>query len=414
MGVTTSKPSRVDSIPPAAARSLLLAGQGLLADPARPATPARVLSLIRDLGFVQLDSINVVERAHHHILWSRLHDYRPATLDTLQRKGHVFEHWTHDASILPSDLFPHWRSRFGHVAWGSWLRGKMGDQHETLAAAVLDRIRSEGPLMARDFEHPGRKSGPWWDWKPAKAALEYHWRTGTLAIPRRVNFQKVYDLTERVLPRVHALPAPTREQHVEWACAGALDRLGAATVKEIAGYWGTVTVAEAKAWCASATTEGRACRANLEDVTGQPPRPGIASPHWKRRAARAANPETGPADTMRLLSPFDPILRDRARCLRLFGFDYRFEAFVPEPKRRYGYYVLPVLHADRLVARVNPKFDRDASTLHIKGVWWEPHIKPTRAMRAELEQAVGRYANLLGATTIKTPLRDEPPARAGG
>jgi len=395
-------------IPPQAARRLLLAGQGLLADPARPATPARVLSQIRDLGFVQLDSINVVERAHHHILWSRLHNYRPATLDDLQRRGDVFEHWTHDASILPSEVFPHWRSRFAHVAWGSWLRTKMGDGHEAVATAVLERVRQQGPLMARDFEHPGRKSGPWWDWKPAKAALEYHWRTGTLAIPRRVNFQKVYDLTERVLPRVHGLPVPTRAEHVEWACRGALERLGAATPKEIAGYWGTVTLAETVAWCKAAVGEGRAAEVGLAaieragvGVGDVATRPGVALPDWRKRLARAPEPPS----EMRLLSPFDPILRDRARCLRLFGFDYRFEAFVPEPKRKYGYYVLPVLHGDRLVARLDPKFDRESGTLRVRGVWWEPTIKPTRAMRVGLDAAVVKYAQLLGAERVEMGAR---------
>lgn len=387
-----------DSIPASAARRLLLAGQGLLADPTRPATPARVLAEIRSLGYVQLDSINVVERAHHHILWSRLHEYRPATLDSLQRRGQVFEHWTHDASILPSDCFPHWRQRFGHIAWGSWLRGKMGKDHEALAAAVLERVRVEGPLMARDFEHPGRRSGPWWDWKPAKAALEYHWRTGTLAIPRRVNFQKVYDLTERVLPKVHGLPAPTRAEHVDWACAGALSRLGAATPKEIAGFWGTVPLAEAAAWCRAAVADGRAVAARLEPASdAAPARPGVALPDWARRAARAPEPPAG----MRLLSPFDPVVRDRARALRVFGFDYRFEAFVPEAKRKHGYYVLPVLEGERLVARLDPKHDRETGTLHIRGLWWERGVRPTKARRAALEGAVGRYGSLLGASRVE-------------
>ena len=403
------------TIPAVAARRLFMAGQRLLKDPARPATPTRVLGEIRALGFVQLDSINVVERAHHHILWTRLHAYEPRTLDTLQRRGQVFEHWTHDASVLPEEAFPHWRCRFGHVAWGSWLRERMGQDHERVAADVLARVRDEGPLMARDFERAGEKSGPnagkWWDWKPAKAALEYWWRTGELAVARRVNFQKVYDLTERVLPRVHAVPAPAREQHIDWACAAALDRLGAATPSELAKFWGTVTIAEATAWCKTAAAEGRAERVRLESVADNAarpsaatdngslaaPKPGVAIVGWQRRAKRLPD---APGD-MRLLSPFDPLVRDRARCLRLFGFDYRFEAFTPEPKRRYGYYVLPVLEADRLVARVDPKMDRDAGTLRVRAVWWEPGQKLTMARRAALERAVERYAALNGADRIE-------------
>lgn len=371
-------------------------GQGLLSDPARPATPARVLAEIRALGYVQLDSINIVERAHHHILWTRLHEYRPATLDRLQRRGQVFEHWTHDASVLPSELFPFWRARFGHVAWGAWLRRKMGDDAESLAAAVLGRVRKEGPLMARDFEHPGRRSGPWWDWKPAKAALEYWWRRGELAIPRRENFQKVYDLTERVLPRVHHLPAPGREELVEWACLGALERLGAATEREIAGFWGSVTIAEARAWCRRAVADGRATAVALEHAGDAPARQGVALPDWKELASRLDDPPLG----MRLLSPFDPLIRDRARCERLFGFAYRFEAFVPAPRRRHGYYVLPVLEGERIVARVDPRLDRDTSTLHARLVGWEAGVRPTRARLAALDAALERYAGLLGAAEV--------------
>lgn len=384
------------SIPAPTARALLMAGQGLLADPDRSATPPEVLDEVRALGFVQVDSINIVERAHHHILWARRHAYRPGVLDALQRAGQVFEHWTHDSSILPTEVFPHWRARFAHVAWGEWLRRKMGRNHREVARTVLDRIRAEGPLMARDFEHPGRTSGAWWDWKPAKAALEFWWRTGELAVPRRINFQKVYDLTERVLPEVHALPAPSRDEHVDWACRGALDRLGAATPREIAGFWGTVTLQEARSWCRDAVARGAAVAARLEHDAGDgPARPGVAIADWQQRAA-SLPPAPEP---MRLLSPFDPLIRDRARALRLFNFDYRFEAFTPGAKRRYGYYVLPVLTGDRLVARINPRMDSDAGVLHVEGVWWE--AKPSRADRAMLRDAIERYARLMDARGVR-------------
>jgi len=378
-----------------AARRFLIERAELAGRPSRASDRAGLYGTVERLGFVQLDSINIVERAHHHILWSRLHAYRPAMLDGLQRKGRIFEHWTHDASVLPAEVFPHWRTRFGHVAWGSWLKGKMGKDHAVIAAAVLARIRAEGPLMARDFEHAGRKSGPWWDWKPAKAALEYWWRTGELAVPRRINFQKVYDLTERVLPEVHGLAAPAREAHVEWACAGALERLGAATPKEISGFWGTVTLAEARAWSGRAVADGRAVAAGLQSHGGEGTRPGIAVADWRERAASLPDPPAG----MRLLSPFDPLIRDRARCLRLFGFDYRFEAFVPEAKRKHGYYVLPVLEGERLVARVDPKLDRETGTLRIRGVWWEG--KPTRRGRKALGAAVERYGALMDAERVE-------------
>lgn len=389
----------VQTIPLATARRLFLEGHGLLADTARAATPGRVFGEVERLGFVQLDSISVVERAHHHILWTRLHNYRPPVLDRLQRAGKVFEHWTHDASIIPSQWFPHWRHRFARVSWGGWLRSRMGADHEQILASVIGRIRDEGPLMARDFEHPTQRGGPWWNWKPAKAALEYWWRTGELAIPRRDSFQKVYDLTERVLPHVHSLPRPELDEHVDWACRSALDRLAVATARELACFWGLITTAQAAAWCKQSLGAGELVRVAIDYPEGvRPPSgPCFARPGWQRQAAKG----TAAPGAIRLLSPFDPIIRDRARCLRLFGFDYRFEAFVPAPKRKYGYYVLPILRGDAIIGRLDPRLDRDGDTLHIRAVWWEQGTRPTRALRGELDDALHRYAAFAGASKVE-------------
>jgi uncharacterized protein YcaQ len=389
----------IESIPLAAARRLFLHGQGLRSDPEAPATVASVFGQIQRLGFVQLDSINIVERAHHHILWTRLHQYRPPLLDRLQQNGRVFEHWTHDASIIPSEWFPHWRHRFQRVTWEAWIRRRMGAGHRELLAAVLDRIRREGPLLARDFEQHGHRSGAWWDWKPAKAALEYWWRTGELAIPRRMSFQKMYDLTERVLPRVHGLPTPATDEHVDWACRTAIQRLGVATPRELAAFWGAIGAPQAAAWCKAAAARGELVPAEVKAKPGshRAPAPAFARADWRDRAAEAADAPPG----MRLLSPFDPLIRDRARCLRLFGFDYRFEAFVPEAKRKHGYYVLPILQGERLVGRLDPKLDREAGVLRVRRVWWEPGVKPTAGRRRELAAALDRYAAFVGARSVE-------------
>lgn len=385
-------------------RRLLLHWLGLLDDPARAAGDAAVMDAVERLGFVQLDSINVVERAHHHVLWARLHGYRPAMLVGLQREGRVFEHWTHDASVIPAGLFPHWRHRFTRVeswSWSQWLHQKLGKQRDRVLADVLDRVRRQGPLMSRDFEHDGHKSGPWWDWKPAKAALEYWWRAGELAIVRRVNFHKVYDLTERVLPSVHALPMPTLEEHVDWACRTALERLNVATAREIAGFWGAITAVQAAGWLHAAVKRGEVVGVKVQG--GDPghgrARETFAWADWKRRADNASE-ELENARRMRLLSPFDPLVRDRSRCLRMFDFDYRFEAFVPEAKRKYGYYVLPILEGERLVGRLDPKLDRDAGVLRVRKVWWEPGVKPTRARLRALDGALARYAEFTGAGSV--------------
>lgn len=386
-------PKAVESIPVEAARALLVRGAGLCDDPRQPATPASILNLIRNLGFVQLDSINAVERAHHHILWTRRHAYQPAILDRLQRTGKVFEHWTHDASIIPTECFPHWRHRFASVDdwdWSNWLQGRLGKDRETVLRSVIERIRAEGPLMARDFEHAEQKSGAWWDWKPGKAALEFWWRAGELAIPRRENFHKVYDLTERVLPHVHPLPAPDRAAHIDWACTEAIKRLGVASLKEIAAFYASISVAEARQWSVGAVASGVVVPVAAIGLDGTR-KPSLALPNWKRLASAAKSP-----DGMRILNPFDPITRDRARCLRLFGFDYRFEAFTPAAKRKYGYYVLPILESKdgiaRIVGRLDPELIRDRGHLRVRKLWWEPGIKPTRERRRALEDAVAAYA----------------------
>lgn len=375
------------------ARTLFLAGHGLLRDPTRRARsqPRHALDTIRELGFVQVDSINVVERAHHHILWSRDHAYHPSHLDALQRDLSVFEHWTHDASVIPIEHFPHWRHRFDRVAWSAWFNGQLGRDRDALLASVKREIEARGPLMARHFEPPpGTKSGGWWAWKPAKAALEYLWRRGELTIVRRDGFQKVYDLTTRAIPEISARPASDAVEHAAWACITAINRLGAATPTEIAKFWNAISIADARRWCEQAVEAGTLEQVVLESDRGA--KPGVARHDWRTVLAKAPDPPT----EARLLSPFDPIIRDRARALRLFDFDYRFEAFVPEPARKYGYYVLPVLAGDRIIGRVDAAADRSASRLIVKGVWWEPGTTAKAGWKL-LGPALDLYASFVGA-----------------
>lgn len=364
--------------------------------------------MINRLGFVQLDSINVVERAHHHILFARLDGYAARHLEELQSTGRVFEHWTHDASIIPTAFFPMWKHRFDKVAWGTWLQRQMGRNYKQTLEAVRSRIEHEGPLLARHFEAPDRKSGPWWDWKPAKAALEYWWRTGELAIPRREQFQKVYDLTHRVLPKQIMRQEHSTVEYVDWSCRSALERLGIATPRELSQFWGGITPAVASAWCVDAERRGEIVPVHVEGTAATASRTSVAFADWAQRAA-AAREGSDAHEQVRLLSPFDPLIRDRARCLRLFGFDYRFEAFVPEPKRRYGYYVLPVLWSRQrestLVARVNPSMDRREGVLHIKGIWWESSVRPTRRLKKSLEEATMQYAQWMGASSVRWTIR---------
>ena len=396
--------SSLPIVPAATARRLFLGAQGLLDDPRRRPTADALYEIIERLGFVQIDSINVVERAHHLTLAARMQSYQPKLLERLlERDRRLFEHWTHDASAIPTRWYPYWHTRFERyrrkVLEHPWWKERVGDRPGELTAEVLDRVRREGPVMTRDFEdqRPPETDKTWWGWKPEKAALEYLWRTGELMVARRINFHKVYDLTERVLPEAHAAPRPGPEEHMGWAGRTALERLGIASADEIAGFWRAVSLEEAKAWCERAAAAGEIVPLLVDCGDGSAPRRSWALPDWEERVA--ALPAAPPR--IRLLSPFDPILRDRKRTLRLFGFDYRFEAFVPAPQRRWGYYVLPILEGERLVGRLDPKLRRDEGVLEIRQVWWEPGVRASKGRQAALEAAVERLARLTGAATFQ-------------
>lgn len=385
------------------ARRLFLGAQGLLADPARKATCTTLAKLIEQMGFVQLDSINYVERAHHLTLGSRLDAYRHDHFThLLETRRHLFEHWTHDASVIPTAWFAHWKPRFAQYEkrfrQSKWFGQRLGDAPDEMLAQVRDRLIREGPLRSQDFEHD-RKGQPagWWGWKPQKAALEYLWFTGELMVTRRDKFQKVYDLTERVLPEHAALSHPTEAEHVEWACRTAFERLVIATSNEIAHFWHSITFAQVRQWCEQAVKSGEIGAVMIAATNGEKPRASFALHDWEARLRKLPDAP----DRMRLLSPFDPVLRDRARVARLFGFDYRFEAFVPEPQRQYGYYVLPLLEGDELVGRVAPKFQRARGTLEVRKVYWEPTIKVTKARQKKLDEALARLANLIGAARVE-------------
>jgi uncharacterized protein YcaQ len=387
------------------ARRLLLHAQGLMDDPAaaKPATPRGVGRLVERMGFVQVDTISTVERAHHLILAPRMNGYRPAMLaHALEREPRLlFEHWTHDASVIPLKWYPHWHGRFERYRAGTWHRKQLGPDGDGVLAAVLARITREGPLASGDFEHAGpngdrRAANSWWGWKPQKIALDYLWRTGVLHVASRRNFQKVYDLAHRAAPAHASLARPTEAEHVDWACRTALERLGTATAREIAQFWAAVPIARVGAWLTGATAAGEVVPVTVESADSSPPRAASALPDVRARIARLPDAPAG----MRLLCPFDPVLRDRARAKRLFDFDFRFEGFVPAANRTHGYYVMAVLDGDRFVARADPKFDRPSGTLRIQKLWWEPGVSPTRKRLLAFEEGVSRLATWIGARSV--------------
>ncbi len=383
--------ARIAAVPVTAARRLLLAGALLDRQPQR-ATPARVLSTVRGLGFVQIDSISSIERAHHLIMHTRLEGYHPKLLaHHTEVSRALFEHWTHDASLIRSDWLQWWTHRFqrdrARLGRNAWMRARIGVRWRSTLEAVRAQIDQRGPLGARDFPSPARAGQGWWDWSPHKAALEMLWRSGELAVHSRRNFEKVYERADRVLGPQPALP--DRQELVEWACMQALQRLGAATPRELSGFMNMVTIAEARAWSARAAREGRIQAAMLARL-GRAAMPGVARLDWRERAAAVQAPALA-----RALAPFDPLVRDRARLSQLFGFEFRFEAFVPAAKRVHGYYTMPVLQGERFIGRIDARADRAAGRLLVQRTWCE---SPGRAaaQRRSIHAACERLAAQLG------------------
>jgi uncharacterized protein YcaQ len=383
------------------ARRLALHLQGLSGPPRRSLPPDRLLELIERIGFVQVDSINTVERAHHMILFARGDGYQAELLRRLlEDEVLLFEHWTHNAAaILPMRFYPYWKVRFERErsVVEQRFRRWHGDGFQDDVDRLLAQIRERGPVMARDLAPERvRQAGGWWSWHAGKTALEFLWRTGRLAIARRRGFQKVYDLAERVIPDEVRAVEPSHEAFVDWACRSALERLGFASPSEIARFFGLLTIEEAKAWCASHLGDG-VVAASVETSDGAAPSKIFARSDLASHLQSA--PE--PGRRLRALSPFDPILRARARVSRLFGFDYRIEVFVPAARRRYGYYVFPLLEGDGFIGRIDMKASRGRGTLDVQGLWMEPGRRLTAARRTRLEAELDRIRRFAGLDAVR-------------
>lgn len=385
-----------------AMRRLVLEEQALSAAPHAPFDKQKLQALIEQLAYVQVDSINIVERAHHMILFSRNRNYKREMLYALiEDEGSLFEHWTHDACIVPSSSFVHWKHRFEaarkRLQQPRWNK-RLGDKPERVLNAVRKRIDSEGPLKSRDFENTGEvRRGTWWSWTQEKAALEFLWRTGEFGIARRDGFEKVYDRIENIVPAHHRDHKIDWEESVDWKCRIGLQRMGAATAAELAGFWATFSTTTARRWIEEELVHGRLIEVKTETADGSSPRPRYALPETLDRLVKARAPTRG----MRLVSPFDPVIRDRKRTSWLFGFDYRIEVFVPAAQRQYGYYVLPILEGDRFTGRIDLKAHRKDGHLEVLGLWWEPATRVTPARTDALRKNLAQLARFIGVEEVR-------------
>lgn len=373
------------------ARWLWLDAQGLATT---PTGPLDLLQTIRDLGFVQLDTIRVIARAHHHILWSRNQNYREPMLGKLMKSRGVFEHFTHDASVLPMEFLPVWRRQFDRQAerilGAAWWKG-MPDAAGR--AEIRERIVREGPLSTHDFDTRISGKREMWARPPHKLALDYMWYAGELATSHRVNFTKFYDLGERIFPEGLRSRDMDDADRRDWLCRAALARLGFGSAGDIQRFWDAMSTSEVRAWIAA--NKPALVPVEIEHADGSIGT-AWALPDIEDRLDRLARPTS----RLRLLNPFDPVIRDRQRLARLFGFEYRVEMFVPAARRRWGYYVYPLLEGDRFVGRAEARAERGAGRLVLDRTWAEPGVAWTAARQEKLAGELARIARLAGVTEL--------------
>lgn len=381
----------------AAARALHLAAQGLLTPPRRKATKSDVLDAIRRMAQLQIDTIHVVARSPYLVLFSRLGDFSPQWLDEHLAEARLFEYWSHEACFLPVEQFGLMRYKMLDPSGMGWkYAAEWHEQNRPDIERLLERIRAEGPVRSADFtREDGVKGNGWWDRKPEKRHLEVLFTTGDLMVSERRNFQRVYDVRERVLPdwddtrdlppRSAVLPAL-----LDYTCRA----LGVVRADWVADYY---------------RLPRRSYRAELEQLASAGDLIPVAIDDWKEpayvhRSLEALLP-AAEADMLRstvttLLSPFDPVVWDRRRASTLFGFDYTIECYTPGHKRRYGYFCLPVLHRGRLVGRIDAKAHRTLGTFELKAVHVEPGVRVGTGLAADVAKAVKKLAAWHGTPEV--------------
>jgi uncharacterized protein len=392
------------------ARNVMLAAQGLDRLPGRPAAKADVLAAIRRMYLLQIDTIHVVARSPYLVLWSRLGEYQPEWLDELLAEKILFEYWAHAMCFIPIEDYPLYRRRtldaMRKKAWPYKWAVKWPQEHPEVMERVRSHLRENGAVRSAEFENKNHTPGGWWNWKEEKDALESMLLTGEVMVARRQNFQRVYDLRERILPDWDDARIPSSEELRHMFALRSVKALGIAFPTWVPDYFrlpkkGMTEQLEALAG------EGLLLRIAVEGFDG------AAYFHPDHlpliEGAASGNLES---ELTTLLSPFDPVVWDRERASELFAFDYKIECYTPAAKRRYGYFSLPILQRGRLVGRLDPKAHRAQGMFEIKSLHLEPGVPADERLVSDLAAALRRLADWHKTPDLVVRQSDPPGAAA--
>ena len=379
-------------------RQLALRHQGLAAKRKAGGGLAGARKVLEQIGYVQIDTISVVARAHHHTFFIRASNYDEDMPNRLLRQGKAFEYWCHAASYMPMRDYRFALPLMRAVGRGEVFTGRQRD--EKARAWVRDRIRAEGPLFSKDFEDPRRTRKGWWDWKPAKRALEQLFMEGELTSVERQGFQKRYELTERFLPPDVDTREPTIDEHADHVIDRSLAAHGFATEQTCCYFRRDARVRT----CVRKRLRERTAAGELAARTTSDGEVVYALPGTLDSAARKA------PDVVRILSPFDNVVIQRERAAAVFGFDYTIECYVPEAKRRFGYFALPILFRDGFVGRMDCKAHRAERRFEIKTLHLESDVE--EAFLPAFAGAVRDYAGFTGCDEVD--VRQVRPAKHKG
>lgn len=370
------------------ARQIILQSQGFLSNHFGEGKDG-ALAAIEHLGYIQIDTLAVIARAHHHTLWSRTKNYHEKYLTELLNEKKIFEYWSHAASYLPMKHY-----RYSLHSKKIYVQGKSHwfDQDQKMKKFVLDRIKSEGALQSKDFAHVKKVPGQWYDWKPAKRALEQLFMEGKLMVVTRKNFQKVYDLTERVLPQDIDITMPSEQEYAEHTILSAIYSFGIITLNEICYLRGHTREMMSRN-IKRLLKEGIISEIKINHSNK------ITYYGLQKRCEFLLNNKMKKSE-IHILSPFDNVIIQRKRLQTIFDFDYVIECYLPVYKRQYGYFCLPILLNDTFIARIDPKVDRKNKVFYINSFHAEKNWKVNEKSCISLANKIRAFAKFNGCDRV--------------